>query len=650
MPAPGPRPVGAAFPMRNTFLFRINPFLAAAVIVGVFFAVLFSTYGLTRAFSAGEVMGRVEVSGTALGGLTRDQALNTMVGVEDEYLATTLNVSLDDETVPVLPPVTGFDIDEEAIVDEALKIGREGNASNQFLWWLSNIFSTNEVELTGSVDPEALEILFDQWDADVIGMPASLGSLELVDGVVNPVYPAPGTGVDRDAAPGLMLTAMLENNGLTPVLPTVRIIPKLSDADVDEALAEANQLLSGDIRLLYTGSEIVFTVEQLVEAYRTETIAEGAPQIINFFDPDIINRYLIPVRALFEAAPVNAEFVIEGDEIRVEPGLRGTRIDQNEAALRLYVAGISDDRTGQLALVEDADPEVTTEALESLGINHLVSSFTTYHRCCESRVTNIQTFADTVDGVIVLPGEEFSLNGHVGQRTTAGGYLPAGTIVAGELQDTVGGGVSQFATTIYNAIFWGGYEDIDHKPHSYYFSRYPEGIEATISWLTPDLVFRNNDTEAVLIDTVYSGDSITVRFFGDNDGRIVKGDQRSGNTNIEVIAEGGPNALWVEGEVSGRFARTSPREPRYKPNEALGVDEVIQTQSERGGWSVNVTRRILLGGATLVSTQEWTVRYSPTFAVFEVHPCMVPGQEETCPTTTTSTTTPPTTSTSAPPP
>ena len=160
--------------------------------------------------------------------------------------------------------------------------------------------------------------------------------------------------------------------------------------------------------------------------------------------------------------------------------------------MRLADAAMTAERTGELPLVEAAEPEVTTEDLESLNINHLVAQFTTYYDCCQDRVVNIHTIADEVDGAIVGSGQTFSLNDHVGQRTLEDGYLPAGTIIAGEVEDTVGGGVSQFTTTMYNAVFWGGYEDVEHKPHSYYFSRYPEGVEATLNWRTPDLKFRNN--------------------------------------------------------------------------------------------------------------------------------------------------------------
>lgn len=634
--------------MNRDLSFRIHPLLAAVVAVGIGVIVLLVAYAISRSVSEGEVIGRVEVAGTELGGLSQAEAISAVRELEDRYLAREIVFSIEETQVQLDPSEAGFDIPEEKIVNTAMNIGREGNAAYQFLWWLQHIFETEQVELTGSTDPEAMADIFERWETEVIAKPPSLGAIVLEDGVLQPVYPSEGTGLDRDVATRIIDEALLEEDPGNHDLPTETIFPELTDQDIDRALVEANELLSGPITMVYAGEEVTFTPEQLTAAYRSETIATGTPQIVHSFDPEVIDTFLDPVRENYEAEPVDAEFFIDGDEIDIIPGKRGTRIDEDLTAQKLLTAGQTSSRLGQLPLVEDADPDTTTEELESLGIEHLVSSFTTYHSCCENRVVNIQTMADTIDEHIVMPGEQFSINGFVGQRTLEKGYLPAGTIIAGELVDTVGGGVSQFATTMYNAIFWAGLEDIEHSPHSYYFSRYPEGIEATVNWRTPELIWRNNTSNAVMIDTQHTGTSITVRIFGDNDGRTLKGEQSGGSLRMNVASEGGPDALHVKGDVSGRFAERGPGSPQYKANPNLGVDQQVQTQSERIGWSVNVTRRILRDGTELVEEQEWLVTYRPQFAVYEVHPCKVPGAGVTCPTTTTTTVPPATTTTTSP--
>lgn len=593
-------------------------------------------------------MGRVEVASTPIGGLATDQALSALVAVEDVYLTRPAIFTLDGKVVSVLPREAGLDIDEMTIVQDAMAVGRQGNVVSQFAWWLGHLFSTVEVPVSGSVEDEAVEAIFDVWDTDVIASPANQGGVDLVEEELVPVYPAVGKGVDRPAAAAIVESSMVAREAQNLTIPVGTIVPELTETDVDAALAEAEQLLSESIVLVHDGTEVVFTASQLREAFRSETVVEGTPQINNFFDPEIVDSLLEPVRAELEDEPVNAEFEISGDAISIVPGAKGTEIDATETARRLTDAGLSSQRTGQLPLVEGADPEVTTEYLEGLHIEHLVSQFTTYHDCCQPRVTNIHTMADTIDGIILLPGQTFSLNDTVGERTLEGGYLPAPGILGGVLEESIGGGVSQFTTTLYNAVFWGGYEDVEHRPHSYYFSRYPEGIEATLSWRNPDLRFRNNREGALLIDTRYTDTSITARIFGSNDGRAMKGEQNGGNITIWTDPEGGPNALHVRGEVSDRYSLTDPPPPRYVANPELDVDEEKQTQTEGGGWSVTVTREIRRGDE-LIDSQEWVVRYAARFAVYEVHPCKLPESAVTCPPSTSTTTTIVPTSTTYPP-
>jgi vancomycin resistance protein YoaR len=612
-------------------------------------------YGATRLASRGEIMGRVEVAGTPIGGLDVEQALTALVAVEDQYLGRPAVFNIESKFVSLDPPETGLDIDEQAIVDHALRVGRGGNVFSEFGWWLTHIFGKEQIPVRGAVDDEAIDAVFDGWDAEVIALPTNPGGVALESGRPVPLYPKVGTGVDRPAAAAIVEATLLAIEPNRTTIPTTTIVPKLTDQDVDRAVSQAESMLAGPIRLSHEDTDTEFSVAQLTEAFRSETITDGEARIVVSFDVETIDGYLDAVRDMFEAQPVNADFEISGDSISIVPGLNGTEIDATETALRLAEAGRTIERAGALPLVEGAEPEVTTQYLESLNIQHLVSQFTTYHDCCQDRVVNIQTMANTVDKTIVLPGQTFSLNDHVGERTVENGYLPAGTIIAGELEDTVGGGVSQFTTTLYNAVFWGGYEDVEHKPHSYYFSRYPEAVEATLNWRSPDLKFRNNTESAILIDTLYTDTSITVRIFGDNDGRTLKGEQSGGRSRVAPSSEGGPNALHVKNSLSDRYGFTDPPPPRYEPNPELAVEDQIQTQTEAGGWSIDVTRRILRGGdeSQVVEEQEWVVRYAPRFAVFEVHPCMMPGATATCPTTTTlppSTTIPATTTTAPPPP
>jgi hypothetical protein len=251
------------------------------------------------------------------------------------------------------------------------------------------------------------------------------------------------------------------------------------------------------------------------------------------------------------------------------------------------------------------EAEVSTQDILDLGITEKISEFTTFHNCCENRVINIQLIADAVDGVMVAPGETWSLNEHVGERTREKGYVPAGAIIGGSVECcdspiNIGGGTSQFTTTLYNAIFFAGMEDVAHQPHTIYFSRYPEGREATLGFPEPDLVFRNNTDAYVLIDTSHTDTSITVKFFGDNGG------------------------IEVEAGLSDRYNFTGVRRRVEYTTDVTPGEERVQPGS--GGWAVDIYRYITYPDGT-ETTEEWTWQYTGAVEVVERHPC---SRNNTC--------------------
>ena len=100
---------------------------------------------------------------------------------------------------------------------------------------------------------------------------------------------------------------------------------------------------------------------------------------------------------------------------------------------------------------------------------------------------------------MLKPGETFSLNDTVGERTAANGFAKGFIISDGVFKEDFGGGVSQVATTTFNAAFFAGLEDVEHKPHSFYIDRYPVGREATVAWGEVDLRFKNTTPYGVYI-------------------------------------------------------------------------------------------------------------------------------------------------------
>jgi vancomycin resistance protein YoaR len=174
-------------------------------------------------------------------------------------------------------------------------------------------------------------------------------------------------------------------------------------------------------------------------------------------------------------------------------------------------------RHAPLLIALIAIPAATAHAHEAMPspAQTVVSRFTTYFEPGQPRVVNIRRAARLLDRRVIGPGKVFSMNAALGRRTRAQGFVPAPMISGGVLVTSVGGGISQVATTLYNAAFFAGLRLIAHTPHSFYISRYPMGREATISWGGPELIFQNDWPSPILMRVRATATSITVTFYSE---------------------------------------------------------------------------------------------------------------------------------------
>jgi vancomycin resistance protein YoaR len=187
---------------------------------------------------------------------------------------------------------------------------------------------------------------------------------------------------------------------------------------------------------------------------------------------------------------------------------------------------------------------------------------------------------DSVRGTVLLPGEQFSLNEALGQRTAANGYKPAGVISEGQMKEDYGGGVSQVSTTLFNAAFFAGFDLDEHRAHSRYISRYPEGRETTLDWTSIDLKFTNTADTPVVLDMSLSGGEVHARVLG-----------------VRTVE--------VEAGASDRFAFTSPGTVRES-----GPSCTPQAPGE--GWSITIYRTIRdAGSGDVVQEDDFTTVYRP---------------------------------------
>jgi len=583
------------------------------------------------------VFRNTSVGGVALGGLTELEALSVLQTHQDTLSATPIEVAINGDTDTLLPPEVGLSLDLDTALSLALDVGKTGSFFIRLTHWFNSFGGSTEVKLSTEVDFETFTLSMEALSDTLVNQPPFNGGIEIVDGALSAQYPQTGRVLDlADALPNIT-TSFQQSPRSTVQLKDLVKEPLLTQDHITASIREAQRLFSGPITLQTPDPEKVLTITEaeLLEAFIATTNLESQRVEISF-DDAFLRGLVVPIAGDLATEPKDAEMLfLEDGTVEIVPGFPGTTVDIGLLGEALAVAGNRTDRTAKLPVLENAQPEITSESLGSLGIKHLVSKFTTYHSPGQDRVVNIQTMAATVDGTIIGPGEVFSLNGVVGQRTLAKGYLPAGTIVSGEHVDTVGGGVSQFATTTYNAMFWAGLEDVSHQSHTEYFSRYPEGIEATVNWPELDLKFRNDTENSIMVKTSFEPNSISLYIWGDNDGRFQEGEQSRGSLHTNVVNEGGPMARRVTATVSGRYGYTEPG-IRYDENVEILPGDELQVNDGRIGWSVKVIRFIELEGE--ITEQQWIARYLSAPIVFERHPCFITGEMLECPPATTLTT------------
>jgi vancomycin resistance protein YoaR len=572
-----------------------------------------AVFALDRASNDGEILGRVTVAGAPLGGLEAETALQIIRDIEADLATEPITVRIQETSFTLLPREVGYDIDEEAIVAEALDHGRAGGFMTQFGWWIGH-FGDGPLEVTfePTYNRTALVNLLRGWELQAINDPPTDGGIAVEGLTVVAVYPQSGTGLDIDATADLIEAQVLGDVRDSVEAITEFRVPVVTTEQVDRIVAEAQELIGAPVTLgrIIPETSVTFPVEVLAEALGSRQVGTALdPEIELFFQLGPLARFLDPIRDEVETEPIDATVNIRIDDVPIIlPGFPAILIDDGLLSDAVFAAAGSVTRTGPLPFREGRRPEFTTEDAEALGIRDLLYTATTFFACCgdtknQNRVTNIQRIAEEVDGAIVMPGEVFSLNDHVGRRTEEDGYRRAGAIIGPVVYccdhpANVGGGVSQFTTTLYNAVFWSGLEDIEHKPHTLYFSRYPVVREATLGFPTPDLKFRNNTEHAIYIKTESTNSSVTVKLFGDTGG------------------------IAVEGYTSERYALVEPEEwlepnPERFPGEKELVDE------GEPGFTADVTRVITYPDGTQQS-QVWTWTYDPHPITYEVHPCELP--------------------------
>ena len=250
---------------------------------------------------------------------------------------------------------------------------------------------------------------------------------------------------------------------------------------------------------------------------------------------------------------------------------------ETEAATE-HVNGIDFDMDEAKRLWEEADygdvvripiivtePEITTEKLNSmLFADCLGQKSTSLAGSSSNRINNVRRAAAAINGIVLNPGDSFSYNTALGQRTTASGYLPAGAYSGGEVVQEVGGGICQVSSTLYYSALLANLKITDRLCHYFGVSYVPPGLDATVSWPSPDFRFVNNRDYPIRIEAAVENGSVYVKLWGtDVDGSYVQ------MTYSTYETEGGFGAITYRNVYSAAGALLRPEDSEEKQLELL---------------------------------------------------------------------------------
>jgi vancomycin resistance protein YoaR len=294
--------------------------------------------------------------------------------------------------------------------------------------------------------------------------------------------------------------------------PIVTAEPVISKAAVDEATALARTAVSAPVRVDAAGT--VATIPPAAIAHALNFVPEG-DHFTPTLDGAVLHEAIAKQLKGVETKGSNATFTIVKGKPVVVPSVVGNGVSDDELSSKvLTVMGNSEPNRAVAVTMGVREPELTTEQAQALGVTERISTFTQKFPYAAYRVQNIGQAAKYINGTLLLPGETFSLNDTIKERTEKNGYT-VGFLIGpgGVFAEDLGGGVSASATTTWTGAFYAGMEPKHVQAHSIYISRYQAGLEATVGWGLFDMSFTNTSPYGVFITTKMTNTSMTVNFW-----------------------------------------------------------------------------------------------------------------------------------------
>lgn len=399
----------------------------------------------------------VSIAGVDVGGMTKGEARKALQAALDETLyRENLTVALPMKSITLSPADTGVQVDVRAAVNDAYRMGRSDGS------------------LPGNMDLRPYLSVNSEYIRTALEGYASKFDTEFSDSHYALTGDAPDLGTENHDP-----DAPCQTLELTVGVPEAHL-------DVDSAYDQILGVYGQAVAACRAGEYRVIV----------DIPAESAPAEL---DLDAIYDEIC-------TAPVDDS--LDMTEYRFVPGSYGYSFDLDAAKAALAQAKPGETVSVPMTFVE---PEILGDAVY---FRDVLGSCETKHSDNKNRNTNLRLLCEALNGVVVQPGETFSYNDTLGERTAEKGYKPAPAYSGNRLTDAIGGGVCQGSSTLYNCVLLADLEVVTRSCHGATVAYLPLGLDAAVNWGTTDFQFRNNFHFPVKIEAETTVDLVKMRILG----------------------------------------------------------------------------------------------------------------------------------------
>lgn len=564
---------------------RARPGRIAAIAGGALVLVLAGGYGVAYALSGNTLAPKTTVAGVEVGGLAPADAQSKLTADLSARASEPITVKAGEQSATLAPQDLGLAVDYAASIAAA---GGQKSFDPRVIW--DNLTGGSPRPAVVTIDPAATDAAL----ADLAGKTntePSNADLAIAEGKPQLTEAQPGLTLDVAGTGEALKKAYLDTTTVDAVI---------AEKEADITTAEATQVLK-EVAEPALSAPIELTAGDKSFQIAPETIAS----VLSFEAADGTLKPKLDADKLQEStaetftdlgmkAPKDASFTFVDGKPSVVPSENGTGVSKENLARAVDQTMTKTSERKASVEVGPIEASFTTEEANALGVKEITGEFTTKFPATAYRVNNIGKSAGLVNGTLVKPGETFSMNKVLGPRTLARGWQAGGAIDGGKVVERMGGGISQTTTTTFNAIFFAGLEDVYHKPHSLYFSRYPMGREATLDYVSVDMKFKNNTDHGVLMQAF---------------------------TNNPKVGGQGTVTVRVWSTKTYDVKASEPVQSAFKsPGPAIQSDAAVcSPQSAMTGFRVDYKRLFYQNGA-LVKSEPFDWTYNPLQAVTCTNP------------------------------